>query len=128
MGEEARSLRRGLAGDYAGWIQQFERGVPSEGEEIQVRQHHRRKTLAMAAIFFELVAMIFYHVEAFILDLPARLAAGDEVGDILFRDGKAGDPCHGIFDAALCIDDLEADQMTSMTSFPPRSGTASNQR
>ena len=63
----------------------------------------------MAEIVFELVAVIFHHVEAFVLDLPACPAAGDDIGDILFRDGEARDPCHGIFDVALCIDDLEAD-------------------
>jgi hypothetical protein len=109
MGEEAGSLGRGLARGDPGRLQQFERGVPGEGEQVQARQHHRQKTLAMAEIVFELVAVIFHHVEAFVLDLPARPAAGDDFGDILFRDRKAGDPCHGIFDVTLCIDDLEAD-------------------
>ena len=38
MGEEAGSLGRGLAGGYPGWLEQFERGVPGEGEEVQARQ------------------------------------------------------------------------------------------
>jgi hypothetical protein len=63
----------------------------------------------MAEIVFELVAVIFHHVEAFVLDLPVFPAAGDDFGDILFGDGKACDPCHGIFHAAPFIDDLEAD-------------------
>ena len=108
MSEEAGALRGGLACGYPRRFEPFERGVPGEGEEVEARQHHRQKSLAMAEIVFELVAVIFHHVEAFVLDLPARPAAGDDFGDILFRDGKARDPCHGIFDAALCIDDLEA--------------------
>src|SRR5580704_18626981 len=128
MSEEAGSFRRSLAGGYPGRLQQFEHGVPSEGEEVQACQHHRQKSLAMAEIVLELVAVIFHHVEAFVLDLPARPAAGDDFGDILFRDGKARDPCHGIFDAALCIDDLDADPLTSMASLPSRSGRASNQQ
>jgi hypothetical protein len=44
--------------------------------------------------------VIFHHVEAFVLDLPARPAAGDDFGDILFRDGKARDPSAMAFDAS----------------------------
>ena len=109
MSEEAGSLGRCLARGYPGRFEQFEHRVPGEGEEVQARQHHRQKSLAMAEIVLELVAVIFHHVEAFVLDLPARPAAGDDFGDILFRDGQAGDPCHGVFGAALCIDDFEAD-------------------
>src|ERR1700674_4006854 len=109
MSEEAGSLRGGLARGYPGRLQQFERGVPGEGEDVQARQRHRQESRAMAEIVFELVAVIFHHVEAFVLDLPARPAAGDDFGDILFRDGKGGDPCQGIFDAALWVDDLEAE-------------------
>src|SRR5260370_40570429 len=70
MSEEAYSLGRGLARGYPGRFEQFERGVPGEGEEVQARQHHRQESLAMAEIVFELVAGIFHHVEAFLLDLP----------------------------------------------------------
>jgi hypothetical protein len=86
---------------YPGRLQQFEHRVPGEGEEVQACQHHRQKSLAMAEIVFERVAVIFHHVEAFVLDLSARPAAGDDFGDIFFGDGKAGDPGHGIFDAGL---------------------------
>jgi len=92
MGEEACSLRRDPAGGDLGQLQQFENGVPGEGEEVQARQHHRQKTLAMAEIVLELVAVIFHHIEGFVLDLPACSAAGDDFGDILFRDGKGPTP------------------------------------
>lgn len=75
--------------------------MPGAGEEIQIRQHHRQTTLVTADILFELVAVIFHLVEAFIPDLAECPAAGDKVSDILFRDGNAGNPCHGKFDAAL---------------------------
>ena len=61
-------------------------------QEVQARQHHRQESLAMAEIVFELVAVIFHHVEAFVLDFPSRPAAGDDFGDILFRDGKGPTP------------------------------------
>src|ERR1700693_3469212 len=60
MSAEAGSLGRGLASGYPGGLQQSEHGVPGEGEEVQA------KSLAMAEIVFELVAVIFHHVEAFV--------------------------------------------------------------
>ena len=36
MSEEAGSLRGGLARGYPGGLQQFERGVPGEGEEFRL--------------------------------------------------------------------------------------------
>ena len=53
------------------------------------------------------VAVVFQYVEALVLDLPARPAAGDDLGDIVLGDGKAGHPGHGIFDLALGVDTLE---------------------
>ena len=51
MVEEAGSLGRGLAGGYPGRLEQFEGSVPGEGEEVQARQHHRQKTLALTEIY-----------------------------------------------------------------------------
>src|SRR6202007_2935017 len=89
-------------------FEQFEHGVPGEGEQIEGRQRHREKPLAMAEIVFEFVAVVFQHVEALVFDLPTRPAAGDDPGDIVLGDGKAGHPGHGIFDLALGVDNLEA--------------------
>src|SRR5208283_4775045 len=83
--------------------------VPGKGEQIEGRQHHREKPLAVAEIVLEFVAVIFQNVEALVLDLPARATAGDDLGDIVFRDGKAGHPRHRVFDLALGVEDLEAD-------------------
>src|ERR1700693_4075918 len=70
--------------------------VCREGEQIEGRQRHREKPLAMAEIVFEFVAVVFQHVEALVLDLPSRSAAGDDLGDLVLGDGKAGHPGHGI--------------------------------
>ena len=107
MGEEACSLGGGFASSLPGGFQKFERRVPGESEEVERRQHHGEKRLAMAEIVFEFVAVIFHHVEALILDLPPRPAANGDLGDIIFGDGKARDPGHGIFDAALRVHNLE---------------------
>ena len=53
--------------------------------------------------------MVFQNVEALVLDFPSRPAAGDDLGDIVFGDGKAGHPSHGIFDLSLGVQDLETD-------------------
>ena len=109
VGEEAGSLDRRFASGLPGWFEQFEYGVPGEGEQIEGRQCHREKPLAMAEIVLEFVAVVFQYVEALVLDFPARSAASDDLGDIVFGDGKAGHPGHGIFDLALRVDNFEAD-------------------
>ena len=109
VGEEAGSLDRRFASGLPGWFEQFEHSVPGEGEQIEGRQRHREKPLAMAEIVLEFVAVVFQYVEALVLDFPARSAASDDLGDIVFGDGKAGHPGHGIFDLALGVDNFEAD-------------------
>jgi hypothetical protein len=70
--------------------------------------------------------------EAIVLDCPARSAADDNLGDIVFRDGKAGHPGDGIFDLVLRIDNFDEIskpiQLTSIVFLPSRSGTASDRR
>src|SRR5208337_4474761 len=92
-----------------GWLEQFEHGVPGEGEEIEGRSRHGEKVPAVPEVVFELVAMVFHDVEALVLDFPSRAATGDDFGDVGLGNGKAGHPGHGIFDLSLGVDDLEAD-------------------
>src|SRR5271170_2178536 len=101
MSEEAGSLDGGLPRRLPRRLQAFEHGVPGEGEQIEGREHHCEKLLAMAEIMFELIAVIFQHVEALVLDFPSRPCAGDDFGDVVPGYGKAGDPGHGIFDLSL---------------------------
>jgi hypothetical protein len=63
----------------------------------------------MAEIVFELIVMVFQNVEALVLDLPSRPAAGDDLGEVVLGHGKAGHPDHGIFDLSLGVENLEAD-------------------
>jgi hypothetical protein len=63
----------------------------------------------VAEIVFELIAMVFQHVEALVFDFPARPAAGDDFGDVVLGYGKAGDSGHGIFDLSLGVENLETD-------------------
>ena len=68
-----------------------------------------RETSGYDRIVLEFVAVVFQYVEALVLDFPARSAASDDLGDIVFGDGKAGHPGHGIFDLALRVDNFEPD-------------------
>jgi hypothetical protein len=43
----------------------------------------------MAEIVLEFVSVVFEYVEAFVLDFPARSAAGDNLGDIVLETGRA---------------------------------------
>src|SRR5277367_3626162 len=108
MSEEAGSLGGGFAGGPPRGLEQVEHGMPGEGEQIEGGQRHGEKLLTMAEIVFELIAMVFQHVEALVLDFPARRAASDDFGDVVLGYGKAGDPGHGIFDLSLGVENLEA--------------------
>jgi hypothetical protein len=102
--------------------------VPGEGEQIEGRQRHREKRPTMAEIMLEFVSVVFEYFEALVLDFPARSAAGDNLRDIVFGDGKAGHPGHGIFGLALRVDNFEADPVDQYRVLASRSGTASLQR
>ena len=104
-------VRGGFASGAPGRLQQFEHGMPSEGEQIEGREGHGEKFLTVSEIMFELVAVIFHDVEALVLDFPSGAATGDDFGDVVLGDGKAGHPGHGIFALALGVQDLEADSV-----------------
>ena len=109
MGEEARSLRRGLARRLPGRLDDIECAVPGEGEEVERGERHRQEFFTVAEIVFEFIAVIFHHVEGLVLDLPARPAGGGDIGDVGFADRQAGHPGDGILDAAATVENLERD-------------------
>ena len=90
----------------------------SSSSNTVCRQRHRQELLAVPEIMFELVAVVFEDVEAFVLDFPSRPAAGDDLGDIVLGDGKAGYPGHGICDLSLGVDNLEADPVDQDCILP----------
>ena len=61
-------------------------GVEREGQQVEDGKDGREVLLAVAEIVFEVVALGFQGVEAFVLDLPARPAAGGQ-----FDDGVAAE-------------------------------------
>ena len=66
VGEEAGSLDRRFAGGQPWRFEQFEYGMPGEGEQIESGQRHREKAVAVAEIVLEFVAVVFQYVEALI--------------------------------------------------------------
>ena len=72
--------------------------------------------------------MVFENVEALVFNFPTRPAAGDDFGDVVLRNGKAGHPGHGLFDLSLGVDNLEADPVPNNASLPSWIGTASIHR
>ena len=134
MGEEAGSFFRRFSGLAPGRLAEVEHGAPGEGEEVEGGERHGQIGLAMAEIVFELVAVVFQDVEAFVLDLPPGAAAGDGLGDGALGDRQRGDQGRLVFDLALGVEspDLirgsKPIQLTSTASLPSRRGTFSTNR
>ena len=63
--------------------------------------------LAMAEVVLEVVAAVLEHVEALVLDLPARPCAGGELGHGLARDRQIGDEAVAVGELALRVADLD---------------------
>ncbi len=80
--EKALSLFRGFSGASPGRLQEIEQRVPGESEQVERGERHGQKILAVAEVVLEFVAVVLEYVEAFVLDLPPRATAGDDVGDI----------------------------------------------
>ena len=83
--------------------------MPGEGEHVERGERHGQIILAMPEVVFELVAVVFQDVEAFVLDLPPRAAAGGDLGDVALGDRQRSDEGRLVFDVALGAQNLEAD-------------------
>ena len=55
---------------------EFGNGVEGEGQQVEGGEDGGQVPLSMTEIVFEVIALSFQGVEAFVLDLPARPAAG----------------------------------------------------
>jgi hypothetical protein len=84
VGKESFSLGRRLAGGLPGWLEEIEHRMPGEGEKVESSQDHGQELFAMAKIVLECIAVIFHHIEAFILNFPSGAATGDDIGDGVF--------------------------------------------
>src|SRR5271169_3763143 len=57
-------------------IGEFGDGVEGEGQQVEGGEDGGKVLLAVAEIVFEVIALVFQGIEAFVLDLPACPAAG----------------------------------------------------
>jgi len=63
----------------------------------------------MAEIVLEFASVVFRYVESFVLDFPARPAASDDLGDIVFETGRLVTQAMEDLTFALGVDNFEAD-------------------
>ena len=62
--------------------------MPGEGEQVERGERHGQIALAMPEVVFELVAVVFQDVEAFVLDLPPCAAADGDLGGVALVTGS----------------------------------------
>ncbi len=83
--------------------------MPGEGEHVEGGERHGQICLAMSEVVLKLVAVVFQDVEAFVLDLPPRAAAGGDLRDVGLGDRQRGDESCLVFDGALGVQAFKAD-------------------
>src|SRR5208337_3769687 len=120
VGEEAGSLDRRFASGLPGRFEQVEHGMPGEGEQIEGRQHHREKPLAVAEIVLEFVAVIFQNVEALVLDLPARAPQATVSATLSFETGRLVTHAIEYLTLPLASKISKPIQLTNIASLPSR--------
>src|SRR5260221_1396701 len=81
--------------------------MQGEGEEVEDHEDGRERRLAVAEVVLEVVAVVLENVEALVLDLPARPAAGREFGDVIPVDREVGDEAVAVGQLALGVGDLD---------------------
>src|SRR5271170_2950420 len=72
-------------------IGEFGDGVEGEGQQVEGGEDGGQVLLAVAEIVFEVIALVFQGIEAFVLDLPACPAAGRQCDDGVAIGGQVGD-------------------------------------
>src|SRR3954454_5530368 len=82
-------------------------GMEGESEKVQGDEHRGKIDFAVAEVVFEMVAVVLQDIEAFILDLPARPAAGGQVDHRVGTDVEVGDEAVAVGDGAGGVDDLD---------------------
>src|SRR4051794_4716878 len=99
-----------------------------EGEQVHGSEHHGKVLLAVAEVVLEVVAVGLEAVEAFVLDLPSGPGAGHDLGDGVAGDGQRGHESAAVGDVPLASGRVTPIQLTSIASWPSRSGAPSNHR
>src|SRR5208282_4252369 len=72
-------------------IGEFSNGVEGEGQQVEGGEDGGQVLLAVSEIVFEVIALCFQDVEAFVFDLPARPSAGRQFDDGVAVGGQVSD-------------------------------------
>jgi len=71
-----------------------------KSQKVKAKQNHREILIAMSEIVFEIVAMVFEGVMAFVFIFPSSATGTDDLSHVLVRDSKVCDECRFIKDFA----------------------------
>src|SRR4030043_220853 len=99
--KESVAPRQGSTDEGTATVQQLQRRVKQEGQQVQRQQCLGEEQLAMAEIVLKVVALGFEGVDILVFDLPARTGCLHQLFDILLADPMTGDT--GGVEAALAI-------------------------
>ena len=105
------------------------RGVEGERKEGEGNRDAGQGLLAVPKVVLKIVSVGLEHVEGLVLDLPARPAAGSELGDGPGRYREIGDKAVVVGPFSLGIEGVSMEnQLTVIASSVARSGTVLSQR
>ena len=82
-------------------VEQVEKGVEQEREEVEGHEQGGKMLLAVTEIMFEMVALGFESVIVLILDLPTRTSSSDDVGNDVVVETMAGSKAVAVADRAI---------------------------
>ena len=90
--EKLASCAEGTADGVIELTAQVEDGVDEKGEEEQRQEDVGQMLVTVAIVVFEVVAVIFEDIDAFVFNLPATASTLDHRGYRLLIDGVVGGP------------------------------------
>lgn len=97
-------------------IGQFENLMTEEGEQGEEDHGEAQVLLAMTEIMFQMVALVFEGVEAFVFDFPVGTSGADKQLDIIRGEELIGDPTIGIMNFFVAVtvkgDDAKAQEIS----------------
>ena len=73
-------------------IGELEDLVDKESQQIEQEEGHGRVIVAVAEVMFDVIALVFKGIEAFIFYFPSGAARLDEFSHVVIGNGHVGDP------------------------------------
>lgn len=79
--------------------------MDKKSQQIEKEKNHGQILVAMAKVVFNMIALVFKCIKAFVFNFPACPAAFDQLGHIIFIDNNIGHPAIAVSDFSF-IDKL----------------------